>query len=107
MPNVVIVGKSSLGIIDEISEIVESQGVHRRNGIITYSPPMCSIDMTENHNDSPYLVVRDTSAKRANRLARALNAKLNIDVEIEVLAGFIARRGEVFFQPTPPCQTAV
>lgn len=92
MPNIVVVGRSSLGICDEISKIVTSLGVNPSDGVITYSPELCCIDMTESHKECPYLIVRDTDRERGEKIARALNRELDIDVELEVLTGFFPKK---------------
>ncbi len=97
MPNIVIVGHSSIGICSEISKIVTDLGIKADEGVITFSPDLCCLDMSEQHRDSPYLVVRDTDGEEAAKIASALNEALEIDVEIQVLSGFLPhhKKGEV------------
>jgi len=92
LPNVVIIGRSSLGICDEISAIVRQLGIDGENAVITYSPELCCIDMTKQHRDSPYLIVRDTDETRARTIGTALNARLNMDTEVQLLADFLPKR---------------
>jgi hypothetical protein len=96
MPNIVVVGRSSLGICDKISEIVTSLGVSATDGVITYSPELCCINMSAQHRDSPYLIVRDTDRDRGVAIGEALNKGLNIDVEVEVLSAFFLCEGRPF-----------
>ncbi len=93
MPNIVIVGRSSLGICDEISTIVTALGVSATDGVITFSQDTVCIDMSSSHHDSPYLIVRDIDGERADKIALALNAGLDIDVEVEILRNFYPRKG--------------
>ena len=92
MPNIVIVGRSSLGICDEISMIVKALGVSETDGVITFSQDTVCIDMSSTHRDSPYLIVRDTNRERADKIALALNAGLDIDVEVEIPHNFYPRK---------------
>jgi hypothetical protein len=96
MPNIIVVGRSSLELIDVISKIVARNGINRTDGVITYSPDLCCIDMTERHNDVPYLIVRHTNEKEGMKIARMLNVELNIDVEVEVIRAFLSRKGSTF-----------
>jgi hypothetical protein len=91
LPNIVIIGRSSLGICDEITAIVTQLGIDPKDGVITYSPDICCISMMPDNHDSPYLIVRDTDPERCQRIAQALNKELNIDVEWQTIAGFIPK----------------
>ena len=91
MPNVVIIGRSSLGICDEISAIVAKLGIDLKEAVITYSPELCCIGMTAEHRDSPYLIVRDTDEQRGRKIGAALSHGLHIDVEVQVLAVFFPK----------------
>jgi len=93
LPNVVIIGRSSLGICDEISTIVAKLGIALKDAVITYSPEICCIGMVPGHPDSPYLIVRDTDPERGQMIAEALNKGIGIDVEWETIAGFIPKPG--------------
>lgn len=93
LPNVVIIGRSSLGICEEISAIVARLGINLEDAVITYSPELCCISMTPENRDSPYLIVRDTNPERGKLIAEALNKGLSIDVEWEIIAGFIPKPG--------------
>ncbi|MCX6787102.1 MAG: hypothetical protein NTY93_01075 [Candidatus Kaiserbacteria bacterium] len=95
MPNIVVVGRSSVSVGD-ISRIVTQLGINEADGVITcpcqYQYPLCCVDMTERHNESPYLIVRDTDENEAMRIAHALNRGLKIDVEVEILRAFLPRK---------------
>ena len=97
MPNVIVVGRSSVKFCDEISRIVVGLGIKETDGVITYSPDLVCMDMTPRHRDAPYLIVRHIDEKEATRIAEALNEKFNIDVEVEVIRAFLPRRGQRVF----------
>jgi len=94
MINIVIVGRSSLGICDGISKIVTGLGIEEIGGVITYSPELCCIDMSSQHRDSPYLIVRGTDGVQARAIAKALNEKLEINVEVDIIDKFLSRLPE-------------
>ena len=93
MPNIVIVGRSSLGICDEISAVVAQLGISLQDAVITYSPELCCISMAPGNHDSPYLIVRDTNPEEGRMIAEALNKGLKMDVEWEIIAGFLPKPG--------------
>lgn len=96
MTHVIIIGRSSLGITDEISAVMKEQGVTDAQGAITYSPDLCCVGIGSYHQDSPRLVVRDTDRTRAIQVGKALNSRFNIDVEVEVVDGFLPASGPAF-----------
>ena len=92
MPNIVIVeeGKQSRFIHKNIAKIVTELGVSANEGVITYAEHGLScVDM--NGFSVPYLIVRDTNEDRGMKIAKALNKKLHVDVEVEKLFAFLPR----------------
>lgn len=97
MPNVVTIGRHSVEMCDTIARIIASLGIDPMEAVITFSPDMVCFNPATG-KDSPYLVVRDTDSERAIKIAEALNEKLNIDVEIEIVQGFLPCKGEPLSQ---------
>lgn len=91
MPNIVIIGRSSRDICDEITKIVTQLGVDPKEGVITYSPEICCISMMPDNHDCPYIIVRDSDKERALEIGDALRHYLGMDVEVEVLAAFFSK----------------
>ncbi len=95
MPNIVIVGfkPGELPIVrGRISIIVTGLGIAGADGVITCFQNASAVDITKEHNDAPYVIVRDTEENRAMLIAREINLKLNVDVELEVLHAFLPKR---------------
>ena len=100
MPNIIVSGRSSMTIMDDIRRIVASLGLDPNDSVITFSPEVVVANLATG-KDSPYLVVRDTDRQRVARIAVALNKALNIDVEWELIGGFISCQGEPFSKVPP------
>jgi hypothetical protein len=86
--------------MDEIRMIISSLGLDPNDSVITYSPEVVVANLATG-KDSPYFVVRDTDLQRAVEIAVALNKALNIDVEWELIGGFIPCQGEPFSKVPP------
>jgi hypothetical protein len=54
---------------------------------------MC-VDMTDDHDNTPYLIVRDTNVERALEIGKALRKELFVDVEIQRVDFFLPRNSE-------------
>jgi hypothetical protein len=53
-----------------------------------------NVDVRFCHNglSAPYLIVRDSDARQAKEIAEDLNKTLNLDVEWEVIGGFLEKK---------------
>ena len=99
MPNIMVFGRLSFKVSDQIARIVLGLGISPADVILTEMPEAIITDLT--NRDMPYLVVRDTDSERCQEIARALNQELNVDVEVEVITDFFPKRGEVFSKQEP------
>lgn len=95
MPNIVLVGCHSVEMCDDIARTIATLGIDPIEAVITFSPEIVCFNAATS-KDSPYLVVRDTEKNTAMNIALALNKGLNVDVEIEVIAGFLPCKGKPF-----------
>ena len=88
MPNIMIVGfdLEAVMIQKRVKRVLQEigEGHDAITTVIEATTEFC----TKNDN-APYLIVRNTKKKRAKAIAEALNKELNLDVEWEVLGGFL------------------
>ncbi len=90
MPNICIVGVNTRHEADGHAQYISSVMRGMRLGsdaIVTFieaKTMTCDTGIT-----APYIIVRDSNASQAVEIAKKLNVGLKIDVEIEVLRGFL------------------
>jgi hypothetical protein len=92
MPNIVLVGFNYPSFSKKVSKVVTELGIKPEDGVITCCHRLVCFDMTEAQDPAPYLIVRDTQKKRADMLAKALNEKLNMDIEVEIIRKFLPKK---------------
>ncbi|MGA3193190.1 MAG: hypothetical protein ABSF56_03560 [Minisyncoccia bacterium] len=90
MPNILIVGFDK-NVVENVwvnvAAIVCQLGLGG-DAIVTIVP--ADTKWCDNPVPAPYLVVRDTDLEGARKIANALHRRLNLDIEYEKIAGFLA-----------------
>jgi hypothetical protein len=90
MPNVIIVGFEKLEakkLRDQVDAVIKRLG---KEGDSVTSILSAETKWCGSRNRAPYLIVRHTKPRQAKVVASALHLALNLDIEIEVISGFLA-----------------
>ena len=90
MPNIMLVGFPFIeaeSLRMKIEDFLRGRGLYEETVITVFFGEVVSVYL-----GSPYLVLRDTDPKRLDDLAVALNETFNVDVEYELLRGFLPKK---------------
>ncbi len=89
MHNILIIGfkkKEAMKIRKTVDAVIKKIGLIH-DGVTTIIP--ATVKCCHMNKRAPYLLVRNTKIEKAYEIAKALHAKLNLDIEFEQIGGFL------------------